>query len=195
MNATVTPPMIPLIPENAPFNEEQRAWLSGFLAGALALDNAGVTALPNGDALAPVAEDDDAPWHDPAMAIDERMKLADGRPVARRMMAAMAQQDCGQCGYDCAAYSKAIAEQAEGRLNLCAPGGKETARMLKKLVEETGGGVIGPEERAAKKDPEPAGEPGYSRALPVDARFVARRRLNGEGSEKITNHIEIDLAG
>jgi len=193
MNAATKPLMVPLIPDTAPFNEEQRAWLSGFLAGALALDTAGLTALPNGDALVPDAEVDDAPWHDPAMALDERMKLAEGKPVARRMMAAMAQQDCGQCGYDCAAYSKAIAEQAENRLNLCAPGGKDTARMLKKLVEETGGGVIGPEERAAKKDPVPAGQRGYSRALPVDALFVSRRRLNGEGSEKITNHIEIDL--
>jgi sulfite reductase (NADPH) flavoprotein alpha-component len=195
MNAPFTPPMIPLIPENAPFNDEQRAWLSGFLAGALALDNAGVTPLGATDALAPVAEDDDAPWHDPAMALTERMQLADGKPLARRMMAAMAQQDCGQCGYDCAAYSKAIAEQAEDRLNLCAPGGKDTARMLKKLVEETGGGVIGPEERAAKKEPEPAGAQGYSRMLPVEARFVSRVRLNGEGSEKITNHVEIDLSG
>ena len=194
MNASFKPPMIPLIPENAPFNEEQRAWLSGFLAGALALENASVTALQGGTALAPAAEDDDAPWHDPAMALDERMKLADGKPVARRMMAAMAQQDCGQCGYDCAAYSKAIAEQAEDRLNLCAPGGKDTARMLKKLVEETGGGVIGPDERAAKKDPQPTGPRGYSRALPVEARFVSRRRLNGEGSEKVTHHIEIDLS-
>jgi sulfite reductase (NADPH) flavoprotein alpha-component len=194
MNAPFSPPLIPLIPENAPFNDEQRAWLSGFLAGALALDNAGVTALPSGAAPAP-ADDDDAPWHDPAMPIDDRMKLAEGKPIARRMMAAMAQQDCGQCGSDCATYSKAIAEQAEDRLNLCAPGGKETARMLKKLVEETGGGVIGPEERAAKKEAEPAGPRGYSRALPVDARFVSRRRLNGEGSEKITNHIEIDLEG
>ena len=191
MNAPFTPPVIPLIPENAPFTDEQRAWLSGFLAGALALD-AGVTALPAGDVIA-VTEDEDAPWHDPAMPLEDRMKLAEGKPVARRMMAAMAQQDCGQCGYDCAAYSKAIAEQAEERLNLCAPGGKETARMLKKLVEEAGGGVIGPEERAAKQEPEPAGPRGYSRALPVNARFVSRRRLNGEGSEKITNHIEIDL--
>ena len=29
------------------------------------------------------------------------MKLADGKPVRWRLMAAMAQQDCGQCGYDC----------------------------------------------------------------------------------------------
>ena len=64
------------------------------------------------------------------------MKLAEGRPLRRRFMAAMAQQDCGQCGYDCHNYSEAIASKSEARLNLCVPGGKETARMLKSLYEE-----------------------------------------------------------
>jgi sulfite reductase (NADPH) flavoprotein alpha-component len=197
MNAPSPVPLVPLIPENAPFNAEQRAWLSGFLAGALALDQAGVTALAPGEPadVAGPADEDDAPWHDPAMPIDERMKLADGKPLARRMMAAMAQQDCGQCGSDCATYSRAIAEQAEDKLNLCAPGGKETARMLKKLIEDSGGGATSPEERAAKPAAVARNEtPGHSRAAPLEATFVARRRLNGEGSEKITNHIEIDIA-
>jgi len=52
------------------------------------------------------------------------------------MMAAMAQQDCGQCGYNCHDYSDAIVSKSETRLNLCVPGGKETARMLKALHEE-----------------------------------------------------------
>ena len=72
------------------------------------------------------------------MPIAERMKLAEGRPLRRRMMAAMAQQDCGQCGYNCDDYADAIFEKAEERLNLCVPGGKETARMLKSLFEEIG---------------------------------------------------------
>ena len=70
------------------------------------------------------------------MPIADRMKLAEGRPLRRRMMAAMAQQDCGQCGYNCNDYSDAIADKSEARLNLCVPGGKETARMLKALHEE-----------------------------------------------------------
>ena len=32
MNA-ISPPPLPLIPENAPFSPAQRAWLNGFLAG------------------------------------------------------------------------------------------------------------------------------------------------------------------
>src|SRR5437016_12686138 len=86
----------------------------------------------------PITDGDDgeAPWHDQTLPMAERMKLADGRPLRRRMMAAMGQQDCGQCGYNCNDYSDAIFAKKEERLNLCVPGGKETARMLKKLYEE-----------------------------------------------------------
>ncbi|WP_108682787.1 sulfite reductase subunit alpha [Methyloceanibacter sp. wino2] len=192
-------PQTPLIPESAPFNEDQRAWLNGFFAGLMSLDP-GVGVAPAGAVSIPGEDGDDgeAPWHDPAMPIDERMALAEGRPLNRRMMAAMAQQDCGQCGSSCEEYSNSIAEQAEPRLNLCVPGGKATARMLKSLVEEMGGGVIDPEEQAAKdaaKVPKSADQrPGHSRENPVAATFVSRVRLNGEGSEKVTNHIDIDLS-
>ncbi len=71
------------------------------------------------------ADDDaDAPWQDPAMAIGERLKLAEGKPVRQKLFAAMAQQNCGQCGYLCKTYSAAIADGAEPRLNLCAPGAR-----------------------------------------------------------------------
>ena len=61
------------------------------------------------------AEDDDgAPWHDQTLPLAERMKLAEGRPLQRRMMAAMAQQDCGQCGYNCQDYSSAAFLQEGG---------------------------------------------------------------------------------
>jgi sulfite reductase (NADPH) flavoprotein alpha-component len=195
------PPGVALIPESAPFTPDQRAWLNGFFAGVLSLDGATEPALGDlgmGAAL-PAGDGDDgaAPWHDPAIEIDERMTLAQGRPLRRRMMAAMAQQDCGQCGYNCEDYANAIQQQAEPRLNLCVPGGKATARMLKTLVEEMGGGVLDPDEKAAKESAKPEKSsdirPGRSRESPVTARFVSRQRLNGAGSEKITNHIEIDL--
>jgi sulfite reductase (NADPH) flavoprotein alpha-component len=184
-----------IIAPDAPFNDAQRAWLNRFFAEALLRD---MPAAPPPSAPAAPKEDDSTPWKDPAMAIEDRMVLAAERPVRWKLMAAMAQQDCGQCGYNCADYSRAIFEQAEPRLNLCQPGGKATARMLKALVEEMGGGVIDPEEVAAKAAATPK-EPadtrrGYSREHPVEARFVSRTRLNGEGSEKVTNHIEIDLS-
>jgi sulfite reductase (NADPH) flavoprotein alpha-component len=183
-----------IISPDAPFNDAQRAWLNRFFAEALLRD------MPVAAPAAPAvpAEDESTPWKDPAMALDDRMALATARPVRWKLMAAMAQQDCGQCGSNCTDYSKAIFEQAEPRLNLCQPGGKATARMLKQLVEEMGGGVIDPEVVAAKaaaapKAPDDARR-GYSREQPVVARFVSRTRLNGAGSEKVTNHIEIDLS-
>src|SRR6476659_1228576 len=101
MNQMTPPPRLEIIPANAPFSDAQRSWLNGFLVGMLALDGS-VPLVPgqNGAVPAPADDGDDgeAPWHDQTMAISERMKLAEGRPLRRRMMAAMAQQDCGQCG-------------------------------------------------------------------------------------------------
>jgi sulfite reductase (NADPH) flavoprotein alpha-component len=185
-----------LLPENAPFSPEQRVWLSGFFAGYLNLDTAAVTALSSGEASAlidgAVAEDEDAPWHDPAMDIAERMKLAEGKPVKRKMFAAMAQQDCGQCGYLCETYSAAIASGTESKLNLCAPGGKDTLRMLKQLTEELG--ASGSSAPVASEAVISQGQKGYARDNPVEARFLSRRKLNGDGSEKETWHVEFDLS-
>src|SRR4030088_1019873 len=140
MNQMTPPPKIEIIPSSAPFSEAQRSWLNGFFAGLLTMDGSAPLSAEQGAAvLGGVAGNDDdgeAPWHDQTMPITERMKLAEGRPLRRRMMAAMAQQDCGQCGYNCHDYSDAIASKAEPRLNLCVPRGKETARMLKALNEE-----------------------------------------------------------
>jgi sulfite reductase (NADPH) flavoprotein alpha-component len=202
MTLTVPPPRIELIAPNAPFTPEQRDWLNGFFAGMLALENSGVTALSpeQSAALMPAApaeaDDDDAPWHDQAMPIDERMKLAQGRPLRRRLMAAMAQQDCGQCGYNCHDYSEALWSKTEARLNLCVPGGKETNRMLKKLYEEMDAAPPAAPATIATPQAKPT-EPvaGPSRDAPALASFRSRTRLNKKGSEKETWHIEIDLAG
>ena len=202
MNApTRSPEMVPLLPDNAPFNPEQRAWLNGFFAGLVGFDAGTATpmALAGGDGAAPPAAaelDDGAPWHDPAMPIDERMALAEGKPVARKLMAAMAQQDCGQCGYVCETYAKALAEGAETKLNLCAPGGKDTHRAVKRLMEEVAVGVTtssgpaaAPPVAAPEPAPKPSALPGYSRETPVEATFVSATRLNGEGSAKETLHV------
>jgi sulfite reductase (NADPH) flavoprotein alpha-component len=133
MNQMVPPPRVEIIPASAPFSEAQRSWLNGFFAGLL---SDAPTPLSAEQGATVLEEDDGAPWHDQTMPIGDRMKLAEGKPVRRKMMAAMAQQDCGQCGYNCNDYSDAIAAKAEARLNLCVPGGKETARMLKSLYEE-----------------------------------------------------------
>jgi NADH-quinone oxidoreductase subunit I len=86
-------------------------------------------------AAAPTAAE---PWHDPGMPIDERMKLAEGKSFADKLMAAMAQTDCHACGYDCRGYADAIASGAESDLSLCLPGEAETENMLKKLMSGAG---------------------------------------------------------
>ena len=107
----------------------------------------------------------------------------------------MAQQDCVQCGYLCESYAKALVDGAEARQNLCVPGGKETSRMLKKLLEETGGvSSAPPTADAAPSTEKPAAQPGYSREAPLEAVFLGSRLLNGEGSEKSTYHIDFDLS-
>ena len=111
------------------------------------------------------------------------------------MMAAMAQQDCGQCGYNCEDYSNLIVAKKEERLNLCVPGGKETARMLKSLYEELGKPpALAPKlpaEPIAKSAPAPSVP---SRDNPATGTFLSRTPLNKAGSAKETWHIEIDLA-
>ena len=203
MNQIAPPPKIEIIPPTAPFSEAQRSWLNGFFAGLLSNDPAVPLSAEQGAALLPGAaaedNDDDAPWHDQTLPIAERMKLADGRPLKRRMMAAMAQQDCGQCGYNCRDYSSAIADKSEARLNLCVPGGKETARMLKSLYEEIDKAPAASKPTAGAGTDAPVvtvtvAEPGRSRDNPADAIFLGRRLLNKKGSEKETYHIDFDLS-
>lgn len=195
-------PILALVPDSAPFSPEQRAWLSGFFSAALAPGGmpgaVGIAAPANpaGPAPAALASNEAAPWHDPSMPLDERMRLAEGRPIAPRLMAAMAQQDCGQCGYSCADYANALAGKTEERLNLCVPGGKETLRMLKALATDIGAAPAVAAPAPAGTAPEPAKTvvAGRSREAPVAARFLSRRRLNAEGSEKQTFHVELDLS-
>ncbi|MCA9181323.1 MAG: hypothetical protein KDA51_07710, partial [Planctomycetales bacterium] len=116
---------ISLIPETAPFDSDQRAWLNGFFAGMLGVQEANnhgqvshvADAASSVVSIMPLAtgsqkeveEEEDFPWHDPALSMDERLQLAGDKPVARKLMAAMAQLDCGACGYLCKTYSEAIA--------------------------------------------------------------------------------------
>ncbi len=201
--ATTTVPSF--IPETAPFTSEQRHWLNTFFQDLSALH-----ALPKGTlaeaasllAMRGIAVDD-APWHKPKLSLGDRMLLAEGRPMAQRMMAAMGQQDCRQCGYDCEAYAHALASLAETRLNLCVPGGKDTARMLNALAAEAAGGAVAFDAEAyklrvaaANVPPPPETRPGYHRDNAVTIAIGSRGRLNvGGAAETATYHIEIDLGG
>jgi len=209
MSMAPRPPIPSFIPESAPFTKEQRTWLNGLFAGLFDLHDSITPLSPAAAAqLMPGLRDfgaqpaaasadtgDDAPWHDPAMPMSDRMTLAAGKPLPRRMMAAMAQQDCGQCGYNCKDYADRLFDRSEKRLNLCVPGGKETSRMLKQLTAELDGRTSAlAAEAAAVPQRVNASLPGRSRDNPVSAIFLSRRRLNKEGSEKETWHVELDLA-
>lgn len=211
MTQAARPPIPALIPDGAPFSPEQRTWLNGFFAGLMSLDG-GVDALTPDEAAAllggvaapgargPLDDGDDgqAPWHDPAMPLPDRMQLAEKRPLRRRMMAAMGQQDCGQCGYTCEEYANAIVGKSEDRLNLCIPGGKDTTRTLKTLYAELGAlatveakpaGAAAPIQSVANAGATP------SRDHPATIAFIGRTRLNKSGSSKETWHLDLDLTG
>lgn len=189
---------VSLIPESAPFDEEQRAWLNGFFAGMTGIEE--ITGQGSGAGLATNAgvaeveeEDEDFPWHDDSLGIDERLELAEGKPHKRKLMAAMAQLDCGSCGYLCQTYSEAIASGEEDNLTLCSPGGKETVRAIKKLVKlnaESGGDAATVTAPAAKAD-----DGKWSRKNPFGAKLISNAKLTGEESAKDVRHVEIDLAG
>lgn len=89
------PPPTDLVPENAPFDEEQRAWLNGFLAGLLGLANgdargAGAVASGASAAEAGVAAGDpppaegvatDPPRGSSAPTPERRLETAAGAPL------------------------------------------------------------------------------------------------------------------
>jgi sulfite reductase (NADPH) flavoprotein alpha-component len=55
-----------------------------------------------------------------------------------KLFAAMAQTDCGACGWDCEGYANAIATGETDDISLCVPGESETLDVLKQLMEEAG---------------------------------------------------------
>ena len=185
MNA-ISPP-VPLIPETAPFSPSQRAWLNGFLSGlyggatsAGASSNSMSTPTPS-----PAPEDfpsEDFPWHDPAMELPERMTLAEGRPLAQKLMAAMGQLDCGQCGYLCQTYADALAEGREASPSLCVPGAKATTRMVKQLLAEAPAPVA-PVATAS----------GPAKPIGRDVRVLSAAPLIAPGSSKDVRHVVIQL--
>jgi sulfite reductase (NADPH) flavoprotein alpha-component len=164
-----------------------------------------LTAIP---VEAPAPKTDDTPWHDSALSLDERLSMAEGRPTADRLMAAMAQLDCGACGYVCRTYSQAIASGAEKNLTLCSPGGAPTAKAIKRILKESKepprDGASSPgltralsADDGAVPSSSTAGAAlvRYSRQNPFPAKVLESLRLNGEGSQKETRHVRLDLAG
>ena len=89
--------------------------------------------------------------------------------------------------------------KTEERLNLCVPGGKETARMLKALCGRAGKAPAPTAptgcSAAAAAAAAPAGAPGRRATIRSTANLLSRTLLNKPGSEKETWHVEFDLTG
>ncbi len=210
-------PSVPTIPDSAPFTAVQRGWLNGFLAGLIGQYVPGSQVAASGAAassgtltvLSPEpseAEAEEFPWHDPAIPMDERLKMVDGKPQPRRLMAAMAQLDCGACGYLCQTYAEAIADGKEKDLTRCTPGGRDTSKMLKQLVASAPAAAPAPKvvaageitvKGAAATAPTTGAPtaPTWDRNNPFPARLLASKKLNGPGSTKDTRLVIIDLKG
>jgi sulfite reductase (NADPH) flavoprotein alpha-component len=173
----------PILPETAPFTGSERAWINGWLAGFYA-----DTVALGDPAPAAAAVVADHPWHDMTLPLDERLRLSEDRPLAERLMSAMAQQDCGQCSYLCETYAAALANGAEKNPARCVPGGKETARTVREMLEIGSTGISIPALPAANPTPAPV-------ARNALARLETAAPLNRPGSQKDTRHVVFDLAG
>jgi NADH-quinone oxidoreductase subunit B len=86
-----------------------------------------------------------APFHREDLMLTERMQLANemGGKWETKLFAAMAQTDCGACGWDCEGYANALATGETDDISLCVPGESETLDMLKALMEEKGKSFTG----------------------------------------------------
>lgn len=211
-------PIIPFIPDSAPFSTAQRAWLNGFFAAVLsggssagpgispaAILGSPATAPISAPPAAEVDEPDEAlPWHDATLAIDERLNLSTGRPLPLRLMSAMAQLNCGACGYQCRTYSQAIATGEEKDLTRCTPGGTDTAKALKQILAEAPvasvatatvttatATIVAVPVAASGSSAAPAQK--YSRTNPFPARLISSSRLTHVEAPKDTRHVAIDL--
>jgi sulfite reductase (NADPH) flavoprotein alpha-component len=190
------PLVIPLLPESAPFTPAQRAWVNGFLAGLLSSAPGGgaapspVTAAAGGAAApAAPAPGSGEPWHEPNLSLDERVALARGRPLADRLMAAMAQLDCHACGYDCRSYAAAIASGSEKKLILCSPGGAPTAAKLKEILAAEATAAPAPAQAARTQ-----GAPAKPGRITFPARLLAREVLHHPGATSPVVHLVLDTA-
>ncbi|HEX9997180.1 MAG TPA: sulfite reductase subunit alpha [Abditibacterium sp.] len=194
---------LPLLPESAPFSASQRAWLNGFFAGLLNLDsNSNISPAINGSQPEIAVEtEEEFPWHDADIPLDERLDLAAGKPFPRVLMAAMAQLDCGSCGYLCQTYAEAIASGADKDLTKCSPGGKETKNKLKELVanapSETGGVPTAnvPAAPTTNTAREMINGPIFDRSHPFPAPILEVRPLTRKDSQKDVRFVSFGLRG
>jgi len=123
-------------PKPAPKAAAPAAAAAGEAAGVTAavLEAAAPEVVPESGASPAVA------FHNENLTLPERMKIAEeiGADLKMKLFAAMAQTDCGACGWDCEGYAEAIATAETKDISLCVPGESETLDVLKALMEAAG---------------------------------------------------------
>jgi sulfite reductase (NADPH) flavoprotein alpha-component len=201
-----TGPRAPLVPENAPFDEEQRAWLNGFLAGVLGLaaTEARVSvqlAQAAGAAAGAAARAPNEPGPVPATDSDSH---------ERRLRSALAQLDCGQCGYSCQGYARALAEGSEQDTSLCVPGGAATRESLESMLAGPARAARLPRPRAGEKSgvslrgvrldtalpgDTAASAVAHERRRPQRLRVKSQRRLTFADAGAEIREVVLDLTG
>ncbi len=130
---------------------------------------------------------------------DCRAHEAGRRPQSLRMrlMAAMAQQDCGQCGYDCKNYSKAIFDQQGGAAEPLRAGRQGNRPHGEGAVRGDRQGRRRRRQRLLRpclRPPRPTRRSAVRATIRPWRRSCRARCSTRPGSEKETWHVEIDLA-
>jgi NADH-quinone oxidoreductase subunit B len=126
-------------PEKPKAAPKPAAAAGGPAAEAAATTPGSATAVVE-EAEAPAAATSTVPFHQENLTLPERMQMAEemGGKFETKLFAAMAQTDCGACGWDCEGYANAIATGETKDISLCTPGEIETLDELVKLMKEKG---------------------------------------------------------
>jgi hypothetical protein len=97
-------------------------------------------ATPEAAPEAAAAAAPSVPFHNETLTLPERMKMAEemGGGLEIKLFAAMAQTDCGACGWDCEGYAHALATDETKDISLCTPGEIETLDSLRDLMKAAG---------------------------------------------------------
>jgi NADH-quinone oxidoreductase subunit I/NAD(P)H-quinone oxidoreductase subunit I len=113
--------------------------------------------FPLESAAAPAKRKDTASSAAAALELAKKAIGADNAKLAVVLEEAQAGTDCGACTYPtCREYSEAIASGKEQRLNLCEPGGAESARATEIIMTSWKAGKVVPPAPAEGAKPEAA---------------------------------------
>jgi sulfite reductase (NADPH) flavoprotein alpha-component len=189
-------PGAPLVPDDAPFDEEQRAWLNGCLAGVLGFvaNEAGSVGARAPESVAPSAEP-----AAPRLGVEKE----------QRLIAAHGRLDCGKCGYSCHGYARALAAGTEKDTALCTPGGVATREALDAVFVEPArllrggrspsGVVLRPSRRELEAGPTLllplSAEVSEERRSAERLRVKAQRRLTLADAGSEVRELVLDLEG